>query len=145
MSTRALIFLQDDAKRHLATVYHHSDGYPDYLGRVLGKLADRKIVNGIGCEYTSETHANGFEELAINIVCALKQTCQTGGVYLSSIVPDHPDASYAGIEFAYVVGPGPDGQPQVECYSTSRTNWRSHQLFVLAPSAIDAWLTENGE
>ena len=47
MATRASIKFTDNQGSFIANVYHHYDGYPEYLGRVLTELTASPITNGL--------------------------------------------------------------------------------------------------
>lgn len=94
MSTRALTIVYDEQDRSIATIYCHSDGYPEGHGLDLAKiLKDRTVVNGI--EIPEQKNAsNGMGCLAATIVAELKDGI--GGIYLRS----DPEMDY-GQEFEY--------------------------------------------
>jgi len=79
MATRAIIRIADRkegvsfnehpliSKYH---IYHHYDGYPEYLGVTLANyLSDISVVNGIGGK---SKVANGLGCLAVQLICHLK-------------------------------------------------------------------------
>jgi len=79
MATRAIIRIADRtegvsfnehpliSKHH---IYHHYDGYPEYLGVTLANyLSDISVVNGIS---SNTKVANGLGCLAAQLVCHLK-------------------------------------------------------------------------
>jgi hypothetical protein len=47
MATRASIKFSDKDGNFIANIYHHYDGYPEYLGNVLLELTSGEVVNGL--------------------------------------------------------------------------------------------------
>jgi len=47
MATRASIKFSDKDGNFIANVYHHYDGYPEYLGKTLLELTSGEVVNGL--------------------------------------------------------------------------------------------------
>lgn len=85
MATRASIKISDKDGNFIANIYHHYDGYPEYLGDKLVKLCKAPIVNGIRLKPGGERPKlnevfNGFGCLVASIVTELKD--EPGGVYL---------------------------------------------------------------
>jgi len=81
MGTRALINVKtsDKASQIFTTIYHHMDGYPDYLGEKIKEvLGDRQLVNGVS---DPERQVNGMGCAAAMLVGALKNG-ECGGVYI---------------------------------------------------------------
>ena len=79
MATRAIIRIADRkegvsfnehpliSKYH---IYHHYDGYPEYLGVTIADyLSDISVINGIG---NNTNVANGLGCLAVQLICHLK-------------------------------------------------------------------------
>jgi hypothetical protein len=63
----------------LTQIYHHYDGYPEYLGVTLANyIRDIKVVNGLGGG--DDKVANGLGCLAAQVVAELKDV--PGNVYL---------------------------------------------------------------
>ena len=63
----------------LVSIYHHYDGYPEYLGVTLANyLEDKKIVNGLSRD--DQDVFNGMGCLAASIVAELKDG--PGNVYI---------------------------------------------------------------
>jgi len=82
MATRASIKLSDKNGNFIANIYHHYDGYPEYLGqKLLDIVNEGPIVNGLGMGSTG-TQFNGFADLACSIVSELKDETGGGRVYL---------------------------------------------------------------
>lgn len=83
MGTRALINVRAAEKSStiFTTIYHHMDGYPDYLGEKIKEvLGDRQLVNGVS---DPEHQVNGMGCAAAMLVGALKNG-ECGGVYIYS-------------------------------------------------------------
>ena len=95
MSTRAIIRFaareegvtfseHPEVDKILTQIYHHYDGYPEYLGVELAEfLSDYRVVNGLGVEkYRDDGSkiANGLGCLAAQVVAELKGV--PGNVYL---------------------------------------------------------------
>ncbi len=81
MGTRALINVRkaDKASPIFTTIYHHADGYPDYLGeKIKDVLGSRELVNGVSAP---ERQVNGMGCAAAMLVGALKNG-ECGGVYI---------------------------------------------------------------
>jgi len=102
MATRAIIRL---AKREEGVtfsehpdaihtqIYHHHDGYPEYLGVRLSKyLRDFKVVNGIGRKDEEQKLANGLGCLSAQIVSKFKNG--PGGVYVDQHGTKRGDLDY---------------------------------------------------
>ena len=120
MATRALIRItpreegvsfSEHPKQCQTEIYHHYDGYPQYLGRRLAEmLGEVKVVNGISSrEYLGGENlttmaarpilqANGISCLAASVVSELKTEC--GQVYLE-MPNDELDKTW--IDFTYYV------------------------------------------
>jgi hypothetical protein len=82
MATRASIKLSDSNGNFVANIYHHYDGYPEYLGNVLLELTSGEVVNGLTAgknQVLGETF-NGTSCLFATLVARLKQV--PGQVYL---------------------------------------------------------------
>jgi len=94
MGTRATIKIakreegvsfSEKPKKHMVSIYHHFDGYPEYLGVTLASyLDDKKIVNGLGND--RKTVFNGLGCMAASIIAELKE--EAGNVYIED--PEHP-------------------------------------------------------
>lgn len=94
MGTRALIHIKDtDTTTTIATIYHHMDGYPDYLGNRIKDLLSGSISNGV-----QPGAFNGMGCAAASLVKGLKDG--PGGVYLYP-----PDTCECGEEFVYTILP----------------------------------------
>lgn len=152
MGTRSLTFIYDQDNTHLVTIYRQFDGYPDGHGKDLAALADRKIVNGIGAEFETSTHANGFGDLSAKILHALKERFMDGGIYIVGIKDAEGDL--AGADYVYFIkpdGPMTEGwntpMPQV-AISGYEANYGDGEkslgkkLFEFHPSKYEAWLEE---
>jgi|SRR5688572_9704429 len=73
MSTRALVHIYDESKV-IATIYHHHDGYPSHLGKLLMDLTDNgrmKVVNGYSGDDNTPGAINGMGNLAAYLVTGL--------------------------------------------------------------------------
>jgi hypothetical protein len=81
MSTRASIRFIDNGGNFVANIYHHYDGYPGYLGKVLKGIIDGgSIGNGISGKPALGEFFNGFNCLVASVVAKLK--ISSGNVYL---------------------------------------------------------------
>ncbi len=81
MATRASIRFRDNEGNFVANIYHHYDGYPDYLGNVLKEIIDEgSIGNGISGSPVLGEFFNGFGCLVASVVAKLK--ISPGNVYL---------------------------------------------------------------
>ena len=104
MATRATIHI---AKREegvsfskkqdkkLVSIYHHWDGYPEYLGvKLASYLEDKKITNGLGKD--REYCFNGLGCMAASIIAELKD--ETGNVYI-----EDPNRPHGWIDYEYYI------------------------------------------
>lgn len=85
MATRASIKFTDKDGNFIANVYHHYDGYPEYLGAKLEELTSSPIVNGLTIKLDGTRHVlgevfNGMGCLVASVITLLKE--QPGAVYL---------------------------------------------------------------
>jgi len=81
MATRASIRFIDNEGNFVANIYHHYDGYPGYLGKVLKEIIDGgPIENGISGRPALGEFFNGFGCLVASVVAKLKTS--PGNVYL---------------------------------------------------------------
>jgi len=81
MATRASIRFIDNEGNFVANIYHHYDGYPGYLGKVLKEIIDGgSIGNGISGRPVLGEFFNGFGCLVASVVAKLKTS--PGNVYL---------------------------------------------------------------
>jgi len=81
MATRASIRFIDNGGNFVANIYHHYDGYPGYLGKVLKEIIDGgSIGNGISGRPVLGEFFNGFGCLVASVVAKLKTS--PGNVYL---------------------------------------------------------------
>jgi hypothetical protein len=81
MATRASIRFTDNKGNFVANIYHHYDGYPGYLGKVLKEIIDGgSIGNGISGRPVLGEFFNGFGCLVASVVAELK--ISPGNVYL---------------------------------------------------------------
>ena len=96
MGTRATIKIakreegvsfSEKPEKVMVSIYHHFDGYPEYLGVTLANyLEDKKIVNGLGGD--RDTVFNGLGCMAASIIAELKE--EAGNVYIED--PERPSA-----------------------------------------------------
>ena len=87
MATRASIKFSDNQGNFIANVYHHWDGYPEYLGAKLLELTTTPITQGIkikpGNVYPALGEVfNGMGCLVASVVAKLKT--EPGSVYMYS-------------------------------------------------------------
>ena len=82
MATRASIKFSDKDGNFIANVYHHYDGYPEYLGKTLLELTSGEVVNGLtlGKDQVLGETFNGTSCLFASLIARLKQVA--GQVYL---------------------------------------------------------------
>ena len=79
----------------LVSIYHHYDGYPEYLGVTLANyLEDKKIVNGLGDR--NAPVFNGLGCMAASIIKELKD--EPGNVYI-----EDPNRPHAWLDYEYYV------------------------------------------
>jgi hypothetical protein len=102
MATRASIKFSDKDGNFIANVYHHYDGYPEYLGAKLEELTGAPIVNGLtmnpdGTRPELGEVFNGMGCLVASVVAKLKE--QPGMVYLYT----EDDFGQCGEDYLYEV------------------------------------------
>ena len=105
MGTRATIHIakreegvsfSEKPDKKLVSIYHHFDGYPEYLGVTLANyLEDKKIVNGLGGDRDVPVF-NGLGCMAASIIKELKE--EAGNVYI-----EDPDCPSGWLSYEYVV------------------------------------------
>ena len=79
----------------LVSIYHHFDGYPEYLGVTLANyLEDKKIVNGLGDR--NAPVFNGLGCMAASIIKELKD--EPGNVYI-----EDPNRPHAWLDYEYYI------------------------------------------
>tara|TARA_R100001480_G_scaffold146513_1_gene145114 strand:+ start:256 stop:672 length:417 start_codon:yes stop_codon:yes gene_type:complete len=82
--------------KFIVSIYHHFDGYPEYLGVTLANyLEDKKIVNGLSGDRDAPVF-NGLGCMAASIIKELKE--EAGNVYIED--PEHPSS---WLSYEYVV------------------------------------------
>ena len=107
MATRAIIRIaeredgvsfSEHPEQVRAQIYHHYDGYPEYLGCNLAEfLCDFRVVNGLPTNYFENIKvANGMGCLTAQLIAALKE--ESGNVYV-----DYPDTDRDDVEFTYYI------------------------------------------
>tara|TARA_R100000231_G_scaffold97174_1_gene72655 strand:+ start:78 stop:494 length:417 start_codon:yes stop_codon:yes gene_type:complete len=104
MATRAKIHIarreegvsfSEVPKKIIVSIYHHFDGYPEYLGVTLASyLEDKKITNGLGKD--REHCFNGLGCMAASIVAELKD--EPGNVYI-----EDPNRPHGWIDYEYYI------------------------------------------
>lgn len=87
MATRASIKIIDNVGNFVCNIYHHYDGYPEYLGNKLLKLSYGSFTNGIQMKSNGSRPElgemfNGFGCYVATLVSRLKES--PGMVYLHS-------------------------------------------------------------
>ena len=81
--------------KFMVSIYHHFDGYPEYLGVTLANyLEDKKIVNGLGED--RDTVFNGLGCMAASIIAELKE--EAGNVYI-----EDPERPSSWIDYEYYI------------------------------------------
>ena len=105
MATRATISIakreegvsfSEKPDNFIVSIYHHFDGYPEYLGVTLANyLEDKKIVNGLSGDRDAPVF-NGLGCMAASIIKELKE--EAGNVYIED--PEHPSG---WLSYEYVV------------------------------------------
>jgi hypothetical protein len=104
MATRASIKISDSDGKFIANIYHHYDGYPEYLGAKLVDICNSgKIVNGLTAG--QDKVFNGFSDLACSIVFELKEHSGNGRVYLYN----QSDYGQCNEDYLYEIIENPDG------------------------------------
>ena len=107
MATRAIIRIAEredgvsfskHPEKVRAQIYHHYDGYPEYLGCNLAEfLCDFRVVNGLPTNYFENIKiANGMGCLTAQLIAGLKE--ESGNVYV-----DYPDTDRDDVEFTYYI------------------------------------------
>ena len=104
MGTRATIKIakreegvsfSEKPEKFMVSIYHHFDGYPEYLGVTLANyLEDKKIVNGLGED--RDTVFNGLGCMAASIIAELKE--EAGNVYI-----EDPERPSSWIDYEYYI------------------------------------------
>ena len=104
MATRATIKIakreegvsfSEKPEKYMVSIYHHFDGYPEYLGvKLANYFLGTKIVNGLGND--RDTVFNGLGCMAASIIAELKE--EAGNVYIEN--PEHPSA---WIDYEYYI------------------------------------------
>jgi hypothetical protein len=104
MATRASIKFSDKEGNFIANVYHHYDGYPEYLGKKLIELTTAPIEDGISLPRPAlgETF-NGMGCLVASVIAKLKDA--PGMVYLYT----EDDFGNCGEDYLYEVVENSDG------------------------------------
>ena len=105
MATRALICFakreegvsfSEKPDKVLVSIYHHYDGYPEYLGVTLANyLEDKKIVNGLSADRDAPVF-NGLGCMAASIIAELKD--EPGNVYI-----EDPNKPHAWLDYEYYI------------------------------------------
>jgi hypothetical protein len=112
MATRASIKFTDNQGSFIANVYHHYDGYPEYLGRVLTELTAAPIQNGLTLKRGPNGEPtrgvlgevfNGMGCLVASVIAKLKD--QPGSVYLYT----EADWGECGEDYLYEVVENSEG------------------------------------
>ena len=103
MATRASIKFVDKEDNFLANVYHHYDGYPQYLGAKLLELTEGQMTDGLSGNRSLGEHFNGMGCLVASVVAILKTA--PGNVYLYS----EKDFGNVGEDYLYEVAEHNDG------------------------------------
>mgnify|MGYP003118261021 FL=1 len=107
MATRAIIRIaeredgvsfSEHPEKVRAQIYHHYDGYPEYLGCNLAEfLCDFRVVNGLPTNYFENIKvANGMGCLTAQLIAGLKE--EAGNVYV-----DYSDTDRDDVEFTYYI------------------------------------------
>ena len=104
MGTRATISIakreegvsfSEKPDKKLVSIYHHYDGYPEYLGvKLASYLDDKKITNGLNRNDTD--CFNGIACMAASIIAELKD--EPGNVYI-----EDPNRPHAWIDYEYYI------------------------------------------
>ena len=82
-------------EKFMVSIYHHFDGYPEYLGVTLASyLDDKKITNGLGSD--RDTVFNGLGCMAASIIAELKE--EAGNVYI-----EDPERPSGWIDYEYYI------------------------------------------
>ncbi len=98
MATRASIKFSDNNGNFIANVYHHYDGYPEYLGKKLVELTSAPITNGISIPRPALGEVfNGMGCLVASVIAKLKSG--PGGVFIYT----EKDFGNCGEDYLYEV------------------------------------------
>ena len=105
MGTRATIKIakreegvsfSEKPEKFMVSIYHHFDGYPEYLGVTLANyLEDKKIVNGLSADRGAPVF-NGLGCMAASIIAELKE--EAGNVYI-----EDPECPSGWIDYEYYI------------------------------------------
>ena len=105
MGTRATIKIakreegvsfSEKPEKFMVSIYHHFDGYPEYLGVTLANyLEGKKIVNGLGANRDAPVF-NGLGCMAASIIAELKE--EAGNVYI-----EDPERPSGWIDYEYYI------------------------------------------
>ena len=108
MATRASVKFSDKNGNFIANIYHHYDGYPEYLGQKLVDLTTAPIVNGLTMKPDGTRPGlgevfNGIGCLVASVVAKLKT--EPGNVYM------YPESDYGecGEDYLYEVVENSEG------------------------------------
>jgi len=117
MATRATIHIakreegvsfSEKPDKKLVSIYHHWDGYPEYLGVTLASyLEDKKITNGLSGDYNY--CFNGLGCMAAAIVCHLKLAnagCDENGrinIPPGNVYIEDPQRPHGWIDYEYYI------------------------------------------
>ena len=101
--------MSDENGNFIANIYHHYDGYPEYLGQKLLDIVNKApLVNGLSGRDTIQY--NGFADLAATILFVLKDSEGGGRVYLHT----EDDYGQCGEDYLYeIVDSGTTEKPLV--------------------------------
>jgi len=105
MATRATVSIarreegvsfSEKPEKHMVSIYHHFDGYPEYLGVTLANyLEGKKIVNGLSADRDAPVF-NGLGCMAASIIAELKE--EAGNVYI-----EDPERPSGWIDYEYYI------------------------------------------
>ena len=123
MATRASIKISDCDGNFIANIYHHYDGYPEYLCQKLVEICNSgKIVNGLSAGQGKAF--NGFSDLACSIVFELKEHSGNGRVYLNT----EDDFGECGEDYLYEIIENPTmRQPPMVLVKNMSGDWENVQ------------------
>ena len=123
MATRASIKISDCDGNFIANIYHHYDGYPEYLGQKLIDICNSgKLVNGLSAGQGKAF--NGFSDLACSIVFELKEHSGNGRVYLNT----EDDFGECGEDYLYEIIENPTmRQPPMVLVKNMSGDWENVQ------------------
>ena len=154
MATRAIIRIaereegvtfNEHPKNIHTQIYHHYDGYPEYLGVTLANyLSDISVVNGLSGTFgveeknnVNKPEANGLGCLAAQLVCHLKLVnagCDQDGKLIipaGNVYLEHTGAKHGDLEYTYYIWATEDKETWISIF-----DWTGLCIFVGTPDKL---------